>query len=108
MNRRRVRKPRRPCFVAIGLYVLRMKLSKVQDQAIQARMALLIGAEAFDHLFAGIRFDKVDGPLLYVYARNEDVATEIEDDFSLHIAIVASRIVGRQVELVVVMPKVLQ
>jgi hypothetical protein len=85
-----------------------MKLSKVQDQAIQARMALLVGAATFDHLFAGIRFDEVDGPLLYVFARNEDIATEIEDEFSLHIAIVASRIIGRQVELVVVLPKVLQ
>jgi hypothetical protein len=99
---------RQPCFGPIVFYVLTMKLTKVQDQAIQARMALLVGAETFDRLFAGIRFDEVDGPLLYVYARNEDVATEIEDEFSLHIAIVASRIVEQQVELVVVMPKVLQ
>jgi chromosomal replication initiation ATPase DnaA len=85
-----------------------MKLSQVEDQAIQARMALIVGAKTFDRLFAGIRFDEIDGPMLYAYAKNEDVASEIEDEFSLHIATVASKIIGREIELVVVMPKVLQ
>ena len=85
-----------------------MKLSQVEDQAIQARIALIVGAKTFDLLFAGIRFDETDGPMLYAYAKNEDIAAEIEDEFSLHIAIVASKIIGREIELVVVMPKVLQ
>jgi hypothetical protein len=85
-----------------------MKLSQVEDQAIQARIALIVGAKTFDRLFAGIRFDEIDGPMLYAYAKDEDVASEIEDEFSLHIATVASKIIGREIELVVVMPKVLQ
>jgi hypothetical protein len=85
-----------------------MKLTEVEDQAIQARVALIVGAETFDRLFAGIRFDETDGPLLYVYARDEDAAAEIEDEHSLYIAVIASRILSREVELVVVMPKVLQ
>ena len=51
---------------------------------------------------------EIDGHLLYVYARDEASAGEIEDDFSLMIADVASRILRREVELVVVLPKVLQ
>jgi hypothetical protein len=43
-----------------------MKLDSVQDQAIQARMALIVGAKTFDRLFAGIRFDELDGYLLYL------------------------------------------
>jgi hypothetical protein len=85
-----------------------MKLSQVEDQGIQARIALIVGAKTFDRLFAGIRFDETDGPMLYAYAKNEDIAAEIEDEFSLHIATIASKIVGREIELVVVMPKVLQ
>ena len=85
-----------------------MKLSQVEDQAIQARIALIVGAKTFDRLFAGIRFDEIDGPMLYAYAKDEDVASEIVDEFSLHIATVASKIIGREIELVVVMPKVLQ
>jgi hypothetical protein len=85
-----------------------MKLSHLENLAIQARVALIVGAKTFDRLFAGIRFDEVDGPLLYVYAKNQDIAAEIEDDFSLQIAIVASKIIGQRIELVVVTPKVLQ
>jgi hypothetical protein len=85
-----------------------MYLTEVQDQAIQARMALILGAKKFDRLFAGIRFDEVDGPLLYVFAKDEATATEIEDNYSLHIATIAGGIVKRDIELVVVLPKVLQ
>ena len=84
-----------------------MRLTSVEDQAIQARIAFIVGAVTFDRLFAGVRFDEVDGPLLYAYAGNEDTAAEIEDEFSLQIALVASKIIGREIELVVVMPKVL-
>ncbi len=84
-----------------------MKLTKVEDQAIQARMALIVGAKTFDRLFAGVRFDETDGPLLYVFAKDDDAAAEIEDNYSLHISIMASKITGREIELVVVLPKVL-
>jgi hypothetical protein len=85
-----------------------MQLTLVQDQAIQARMALIVGAKTFDRLFAGIRFDELDGPLLYVHAKDEETASQIEDDYSLHISTIASNILGQEVEIVVVLPKVLQ
>jgi hypothetical protein len=85
-----------------------MELTTTQDFAIQARLAAVIGAAVFDRVFAGVKFAETDGPLLYVYARDEDCAVEIEDDFSLLIADTASRILQREVELVVVLPKVLQ
>jgi hypothetical protein len=68
----------------------------------------VIGAAAFDRIFAGVKFAETDGPLLYVYAKDERSAADIEDDFSLPIADVASRMLNREVELVVVLPKVLQ
>lgn len=82
--------------------------SRVNFLAIQARIAMIVGVETFDSLFAGIRFDELDGDLLYAYAKDEDCAASIEDDFSLHISIVASGILSKPVEIVVVMPKVLQ
>ena len=84
------------------------KLTLVQDQAIQALMAGVVGAETFDRLFAGIRFDKVDGAMLYAFARDEEIASDIEESYSSYIAAVASRVLKTQVEIVVVMPKVLQ
>ena len=85
-----------------------MKISEVENLAIQASIALSVGAKTFDRLFAGIRFHEVDGPLLYAYAKDGKCAEEIEDEHSLHIAVVASRIIKRPIELVVVLPKVLQ
>ena len=51
-----------------------MELTQVQDYAIQARVAAIIGAGVFDRVFAGVRFAETDGPLLYVYSRNEETA----------------------------------
>jgi hypothetical protein len=81
-----------------------MKLSPVQDQAIAARMALIVGADNFDRLFRGIQFYEFDGTALYVYAVDEYRAVEIEDTFGLHISIVASGILKCEVPIVMVLP----
>jgi hypothetical protein len=83
-----------------------MKLDTVQNQAIQARMALVVGAHTFDRLFAGIRFDELDGYLLYAFAKDGERAAEIEDNYARHISIVASQILQQEVEIVLVLPKV--
>lgn len=84
-----------------------MKLNLIQDQAITARMALIVGAQTFDRLFSGVRFDELDGDLLFVYALDEERASEIEDSFALHISIVATQVLKRDVEIVVVLPRAL-
>ena len=82
-----------------------MQLTEVQDQAVQARMALIVGARTFDRLFAGVRFDEADGDILFVYAKDEETADEIEDEFALHISIIASKILGREINIVMVLPR---
>jgi hypothetical protein len=82
-----------------------MHLSPVQDQAITARMALVVGAATFDRLFAGVRFDEVDGDFLYVYAKDEETAAEMEDAFALHISIIATDILKQEISIVLVLPK---
>jgi hypothetical protein len=59
----------------------RMELTLVQDFAIPARVASVIGATLFDRVFHR-RFAETDGPLLYVYSRDQQSATEIDDDFT--------------------------
>jgi hypothetical protein len=71
-------------------------------------VAAVLGASVFDRVFTGVRFAEIDGPLLYVYARDEEAAAEIKDDFSLLIVDAASAILKHELELVVVLPKVLQ
>jgi hypothetical protein len=82
-----------------------MLLTPIQDQAIAARMALIVGSATFDRLFAGVRFDELDGDLLYVYAKDEATAAEMEDAFALHISIIATDILKRGISIVLVLPK---
>jgi hypothetical protein len=82
-----------------------MHLTPVQDQAITARMALIVGSETFDRLFPGVRFDEVDGSVLFVYAKDEVTAAEMEDLFALHISIIAAKILKREIDVVMVMPR---
>ena len=85
-----------------------MQLTDTQDYAIQALVAQVVGRAVFDRVFSGIRFIEADGSLLYVNARNEEAAAEIEDDFSLLVADIATRLLKREIDLIVVLPKVLQ
>ena len=75
-------------------------LTPVQDQAIAARMALIAGAETFDRLFLGIRFAEIKDGFLFVYAKDEETAAEIEDHYSLHISIIASDILKQKIGIV--------
>ena len=80
-------------------------LTPVQDQAIAARMALIVGAETFDRLFQGIRFAEIKDDFLFVFAKDEETAAEIEDHYSLHISIIAGRILKRKIGIVQVFSK---
>ncbi|MFK4581073.1 hypothetical protein [Bradyrhizobium ottawaense] len=68
-------------------------------------MALVVGARTFDRLFAGVRFDEADGDILFVYAKDEDTAAQIEDEFALHISIITSKILEREINIVMVLPR---
>ncbi|MBB4383641.1 hypothetical protein [Bradyrhizobium sp. SBR1B] len=53
----------------------------------------------------GVRFDEVDGDILFVYAKDEDTAAKIEDEFALHISIIASKTLEREINVVMVLPR---
>jgi hypothetical protein len=69
-------------------------------------MALIVGAKEFDRLFLGVQFSEVDGDILFVYALDEDRAAEIEDSYGLHISIIATDILRREIAIVMVLPRV--
>ena len=45
----------------------------------------------------------MDGAILYVYAKNEETAAEMEDSFALQISIIATDILQREVGIVLVL-----
>lgn len=82
-------------------------ITEVQSQAILARMALIVGAETFDKMFVGVEFAEVEGDILYVFAPTEEQAGDIENNFSLHLIIIATDILKHDIGIVTVMPRVL-
>jgi hypothetical protein len=85
-----------------------MRLSLVQEQAITARIALVVGAKEFDRLFQGVQFSEADGDILFCFALNEEFAAEMDDKYALHISIIATDVLKREIGTVMVLPKVLQ
>ena len=83
-----------------------MYLTNTQSLAITARMAELVGAETFDRLFAGVEFREIEGDILFAYAQGEERADEMEDKFALCISIIATDILNRDIEIVMVLPRV--
>ena len=69
-----------------------MGTSQVQDYAIQACLALAVGAEDFDRLFAGVHFDATGAPLLFVYVKDDDIAEKVADHYARDIVLVASSV----------------
>ena len=43
--------------------------------------------------------------ILFVYAKDEETASEIEESFAVHIAIIATDILKREIGMVLVLPK---
>jgi hypothetical protein len=82
-----------------------MLVSEIQSLAITARMAAIVGSDTFDRLFAGVEFKEVDGDILFAYEQNENCAAEMEDRFALHISIIAAEILGRDIGIVMVLPR---
>jgi hypothetical protein len=85
-----------------------MKLSEIQQQAIQARISQIVGAENYDRLFVGVVFSEVADRILYAFAPTECLAADIEERFALHLSIVAGQITGLPAEFVQVLPAELQ
>ena len=83
-----------------------MNLSQVEDQAIQARIALIVGAKTFDRLFVGIKFDEADGPL-HFRERRGDCGSDRRQSFRPHRED-CLWCLEAQIDIVVVLPKVLQ
>jgi chromosomal replication initiation ATPase DnaA len=82
-----------------------MRLTQIQDLAILALTARMVGAEEFDRLFSGVEFVELDADILFVAARSEEVADEIEERYWQHIAAIAAEILKRPVGLVMVLPR---
>lgn len=67
-------------------------------------IALIVGEDIRPSV-RGARFDEIDGDILFVYNFDEVAAAKIEDEFALHISIIASTILEQEINIVTVLPR---
>jgi hypothetical protein len=75
-----------------------------QQLAVQATLNTLIGSREFDRLCLGLRVERIDRDILYVFVSNENCAAEIEANYSDELAVAAEQVLGKPVRLVNVLP----
>jgi hypothetical protein len=69
-------------------------------------MALIVDAKTFHRLFAGVRASmRAIATSCSSTPKDEDTAAKIEDEFALHISIIASKIMEREINVVMVLPR---
>ena len=82
-----------------------MTPSPSQQQAIDAKLNFMLGAEVFHELFLGF----VCGPIVHntvrVFVENEEKAAIVESVYSWHVAVVVENVMRTPVKFVNVLPK---
>ena len=75
------------------------KPQEVQQQAIQARLNYFIGADEYDRLFAGFEVIHIEDEVLTLCVRR-GCASEVQDKYAWHIAIVAEALLKQAIRKV--------
>jgi hypothetical protein len=83
--------------------VNQFKPPKVQQQAIQARLNYVLGADEYDRLFVGFEILQIESGVLTLSVRAA-CAREVQDKYSWHIAIVAEALLRRAIRRVHIIP----
>ncbi|HEY0233606.1 MAG TPA: hypothetical protein VGC86_00915 [Afipia sp.] len=71
-------------------------------------MNMIMGAGDYDRLFLGIEIGDVHDGILYVLAKNSQIAAELEAKYAPYLAIVSSPILQRDIQIVNVLPKIVK
>jgi hypothetical protein len=69
-----------------------MHLTPNHQLAIQAVLSTLIGSREFDRLCLGMRVERIDHDILYVFVSNENCAAEIVANYSDDLAVAAEQV----------------
>jgi hypothetical protein len=79
------------------------KPQEVQQQAIQARLNYFIGADEYDRLFSGFEILHIENEVLTLSVQPA-CTSEVQDEYSWHIAIVAETVLRQAIRKVNVIP----
>ena len=75
-----------------------------QQLAIRAMLNTLIGPGEFDRLCNGMRVERTDDGILYVFVPNKDCAAKIEANYCDDLAAAAEQVFSQPIRIVNVLP----
>jgi len=81
-----------------------MHPTRNQQLAVRAMLNTLIGPGEFARLCLGMRVERIDDGVLYVFVPNEDCAAKIEADYSDDLAVAAEQVFSQPIRFVNVLP----
>jgi hypothetical protein len=79
--------------------------TKFQQQAIEAKLNFMLGAEEYDRLFLGFVCGPLSGNVASLFVESEDRASAIEAEYSWHVAVIIESVLKSPVKSVNVLPK---
>jgi hypothetical protein len=71
-----------------------------QQLAIRAMLNTLIGPGEFDRFCNGMRVERIDDGILYVFVPNKDCAAKIEANYSDDLAVAAEQVFSQPIRIV--------
>ena len=81
-----------------------MHPTRNQQLAIREMLNTLIGPSEFERLCLGMRVERIDDGVLYVFVPNEDCAAKIEANYSDDLAAAAEQVFSQPIRSVSVLP----
>jgi hypothetical protein len=79
--------------------------TKFQQQAIEAKLNFMLGAEEYDRLFLGFVCGSLSDNIANLFVETEDRASAIEAEYSWHVAVIIESVLKMPVKSVNVLPK---
>ena len=79
--------------------------SKAQQQAIEAKLNFVLGAETYDRLFLGFTCGGVANETVDVFVQDEDAAATVGAQYGWHVAAAVASVLKKPVKRVNVLPK---
>ena len=81
--------------------------SKSQQQAIEAKLNFMLGAEVYDRLFIGFVCGHFENDKVSIFVQNENCAAVIESEYRWHLALIVESVLKKPIKFVNVLPKAL-
>jgi hypothetical protein len=78
--------------------------TKNQQLAMRAMLNTLIGPGEFDRLCLGLRIERIDDGILFVFVPTEDCAAKIEANYCDDLAVAAEQVFHQPIRMVNVLP----